>query len=84
MELEKGQVICSRAGHDKGRLMLIVGFDAGRLLLCDGKLRPLEKPKHKNPIHVTATEQRLDVQTATNRSLRKALNAMKAEGTEGR
>ena len=45
-------VVVSRAGHDAGRLYLVVGAREGRLLLCDGRLRRLENPKCKSPRHV--------------------------------
>lgn len=85
MQLEAGQVVRVMAGHDKDSYMLVVGFESDRVLLCDGRQRPLERPKRKNPLHVAATNHRLDDETArTNRSLRKALNALKAENAEGR
>ena len=42
----------SAAGHDRGRLYLILGEDGDRLLLADGKLRKLSSPKRKNRRHV--------------------------------
>ena len=45
-------VVVSRAGHDAGRLYLVVAAREGRLLLCDGRLRRLANPKCKSPRHV--------------------------------
>lgn len=45
-------VVVSLAGHDRGKLFMVVGAENGRLHLCDGKARPLETPKCKNPKHV--------------------------------
>jgi len=74
MELGIGNVVRSEAGRDKKKLMVVVGTDSGKLLLCDGKERKLEKPKRKNPLHVSPTGNVLqDKEMATNRSLRKAL-----------
>ncbi len=42
----------STAGHDRGRLYLVLGEDGDRLLLADGKLRKLSSPKRKNRRHV--------------------------------
>lgn len=42
----------SAAGHDRGRLYLVLGEDGDRLLLADGKLRKLSSPKRKNRRHV--------------------------------
>ena len=45
-------VVVSKAGHDKGKYLLVVGAEADRLLLCDGKNRRLANPKSKSPRHV--------------------------------
>lgn len=45
-------VVEFRAGHDRGKLFLVVGAREGRLLLCDGKNRRLANPKCKSPKHV--------------------------------
>lgn len=75
MELKIGQIVKSRAGHDKGDLAVIAGFDKDKVLVCDGKHRPLERPKRKNSKHIEATEMFLDEDSmATNRKLRKTLN----------
>ena len=42
----------SLAGHDKGKLYIVLDTENNRILLTDGKLRPLEKPKKKNRIHI--------------------------------
>lgn len=49
-----GWIVRSRAGHDKGGLMCVVGVDrqTGFLLLADGKARRSAKPKRKKLGHV--------------------------------
>ena len=42
----------SLAGHDKGKLYYILKEEADAFLVCDGDIRPLEKPKKKNKKHV--------------------------------
>ena len=77
MNLSIGQVVVSTAGHDKGDLLVIAGFDEKRVLLCDGKSRKLESPKSKNPDHIRPTETVLDGDSmATNRKIRKMLNKL--------
>lgn len=81
MEYVKGQVLVSAAGHDKGELMAVTGFDGKRVYLCDGKGRKLEKPKAKNPKHLKETQFVLDEHSmATNRSIRKQLNKIANPG----
>lgn len=73
--MERGQVVISLAGHDKGDLLVIAGFDKNRVLVCDGKQRKLERPKAKNPKHIKETEILLSEDSiATNRKIRKTLN----------
>lgn len=73
--MERGQVVISLAGHDKGELLVIAGFDRSRVLVCDGKQRKLERPKAKNPKHIKETEILLSEDSiATNRKIRKTLN----------
>ena len=40
------------AGHDRGTLYLVLEEDGGSVLLADGKLRKLARPKKKNRKHV--------------------------------
>lgn len=51
-ELEKGMFARSLAGHDKGKLYIVLDAAEDRILLTDGKLRPVEKPKCKNRRHI--------------------------------
>ena len=50
-EYRTGDVVVSKAGHDKG-LFCVIRQEAEFLLLANGKQRPLEKPKRKKPMHV--------------------------------
>ncbi len=81
MEYVKGQVLVSAAGHDKGDLLAVTGFDGKRVFLCNGKSHRLEKPKAKNPKHVRETQFVLSEHSmATNRSIRKQLNKIANPG----
>lgn len=42
----------SLAGHDKGKLYIVLAAGEKRVLLTDGDLRPVEKPKSKNTVHI--------------------------------
>jgi len=62
------------AGRDKDGWFVIVGEQEGHYLICDGKRRPLERPKRKNPRHVELTDDSLPMEgIKTNRALRRAL-----------
>ena len=75
MEFKRGQVVVSTAGHDKGELFVVAGFDKNRVLLCNGKQRKLSKLKAKNPKHIAETGILSDEDSmATDRKIRKTLN----------
>ena len=59
-QLEKldlyGQVVISKCGRDKGKHYVIIGFDVNdQVLVCDGRLKKVEKPKKKNIKHLLFT-----------------------------
>lgn len=78
--LTVGTVVRSLAGRDKARLLAIVGEKDGKALVCDGKERPLERPKTKNIRHIESVGVSLAPQELeTNRVLRNALRRLNAE-----
>jgi len=69
-----GQIVCSKSGRDKGYFMVVVKEEDGFLFVCDGKERPLERPKRKNVKHLSFTNTVLEENSyITNKQLRKAL-----------
>ena len=75
MDFKIGQIVISTAGHDKGEMLVVAGFDKERVFVCDGKQRKLERLKAKNPKHLEKTEILLNEDSiATNRKIRKMLN----------
>lgn len=80
-----GRVVRSTAGRDKGRLFLVVGvFDEEHLLIADGDLRKVEKPKKKKLRHLAATALEFEcpaIDRLRNSELRKLIqNATDKEG----
>ena len=72
--LEKGRVVRSLAGRDSGKLLAVVQADEKTVLLCDGKERPVDRPKRKNIRHISSTDIILDEETLSrNKLLKKAL-----------
>ena len=45
--IKKGSVVISTAGRDSGNPFLVTDCDDVYAYLCDGKIRPVEKPKKK-------------------------------------
>lgn len=72
--LQKGSIVRVIAGHDKHRFYVVLDADLNEVLLADGKVRPLEKPKRKNQKHVQVTQSALNLSEITsNKRLRKEL-----------
>jgi len=51
-KIDKGNVVLSVAGHDKGRHFLVLESNGDLLTLVDGEIRRVEKPKIKKVKHV--------------------------------
>ncbi|MDO4543601.1 MAG: KOW domain-containing RNA-binding protein [Clostridia bacterium] len=55
-EIAVGDVVISKAGRDAKRLFVVTEVvDAEYVLLCDGDLRKLDKPKRKKIKHLKRT-----------------------------
>ncbi|MBP1737006.1 MAG: hypothetical protein H6Q60_887 [Oscillospiraceae bacterium] len=52
MDLTRGHIVYSSAGHDKGLLFYVLDTDGAFLLLADGKHRKTARPKRKKAMHV--------------------------------
>lgn len=80
MDLIEGTVVISKAGRDKGYPLVITGFDGSRVLVADGKERPLDRPKKKNPKHLAKTNRTVSLDGLTDRALRRALREIGEAG----
>lgn len=84
MQVELGQVVKSLAGRDKGKPYLIIGFTAGdRVLLADGRMRTVKKPKKKNIKHLQPyrsyfpeIKERIRLGNLNDHAVRNALNIL--------
>ena len=82
MELIRGTVVRSRAGHDKGLFLAVLETDGRYALTADGKTRSLASPKKKNVIHLAPTAAVLrEEQMESDSELRKALKGFSAAQT---
>lgn len=69
-----GRIVCSKAGRDKDYFMVIVKTEDEYVYVCDGKERPLDRPKRKNKKHLAFTNTVLSENSyKTNKQLKKAL-----------
>ncbi|NLZ89666.1 MAG: RNA-binding protein [Clostridiales bacterium] len=64
-EIRSGIAVISKKGRDKGRLfMVLYELDADFVMICDGDLRKLERPKKKRRKHLSPTSLELQELTA--------------------
>ena len=74
MEIRRGQIMRSLAGHDKGDFQTVLRVDGPYAYMADGKRRTAENPKKKKLIHLAATAAVLsEERLSTNRQIRRAL-----------
>ncbi len=55
-----GMFAISLAGHDKGRMYVIISQEDEYVYLADGNCRPIEKPKKKKKKHIQLIKTGLD------------------------
>ena len=48
----RGMFAVSKAGHDKGKLYIIIEEENEYVYLADGRLKPVEAPKKKKKRHI--------------------------------
>lgn len=74
MDIVKGQIVRSAAGHDKGGFFVVIKTDGEYAFICDGKHRPLERQKRKKLKHLSKTSLIVDISSlTTNREIRRVL-----------
>ena len=74
MEVVKGSLVKACAGRDKDSLFVAVGISGGFVFICDGKSRPLERPKRKNPKHISPLHVTVETDGLTNKQLRRLIS----------
>ena len=56
MDLKIGEVVISKSGRDCGKMFIVIKIiDEQYVMLCDGKLRKIERPKKKKMKHINTT-----------------------------
>ncbi|MBR5809640.1 MAG: KOW domain-containing RNA-binding protein [Clostridia bacterium] len=73
MEIERGSLVYSIRGRDKGTLFLVLKRDDNFVYLADGDLRKIENPKKKKIKHVNKTNTLLEFDNISNSEIRKML-----------
>jgi large subunit ribosomal protein L14e len=56
ISIAAGRIVCSKAGRDAGRLFVVLQVvDEDFVLVADGRLRTLDRPKKKRKKHLKPT-----------------------------
>ena len=72
--LKRGDAVISLAGRDRNELLAVAAADAQGVTLCNGKDRPLARPKRKNPKHISPAGAVIDTDGLTNKKLRRLIS----------
>ena len=81
--LEVGRIVRSRAGRDSGRLFVILSeVDSDFVIIADGLLRRIDRPKKKRRKHLDATPERFPSMTPWPPEDHMIRSALKAEATK--
>ena len=67
--MQPGMVVLSKCGRDKGRPLVVLSVQGEYILLADGDMRRLNKPKKKKVKHVQPTHTVFDLMSTAPRAL---------------
>ena len=74
-----GMLARSAAGHDEGKMYVIIAEDAAYVYLVDGKVRTLDKPKKKKYRHIQIIKTNNDIRDINDAGIRRILKEWKKE-----
>ena len=78
---ETGMLAKSLAGHDKGRIYVIINIEETHIYLADGENRTLNNLKKKKKKHVQLIRKKHDVLSCDDAGIRSILNNYKKTET---
>lgn len=70
---QEGMLARSKAGHDTGKLYIIVKIDEEYVYLTDGHLKTLDHPKRKKRKHVQMIHQIYDIEGVSDTHIKKII-----------
>lgn len=78
---ENGMLAKSLAGHDKGKIYVIISQDDRWVYLADGEIRKLENPKKKKKIHVQLIRRKYEIEEADDVRIKQILKVYRNQET---
>lgn len=76
---EKGMLVKSKAGHDKGNVYVIIEMDETYVYLVDGRLKTIANPKKKKYRHVQVIQKQYDITGADDTAVKRILKMYNRE-----
>lgn len=76
---EIGMLAKSKAGHDAGKVYVIIDVDEAYVYLADGRIRTLERLKKKKKKHVQAICRKHDVAACDDVAIKRILKEFNKE-----
>lgn len=73
IEFEAGMLVRSKAGHDSGKVYVIIRAEDEYIYLSDGNIRTLDKLKKKKKKHVQVIHKVVDMHKITDVYIKKEL-----------
>lgn len=74
-----GMLARSTAGHDEGKIYVIIAEDAAYVYLVDGKTRTLDKPKKKKKKHIQIIKEKYDIHDSDDVRIKRILKEWNKE-----
>ena len=81
-----GSYVIATAGHDSGKYYVINNVDQEYVYLVDGRIKTLERPKKKKPIHIRllseynpSLAEKVKNRTVKNEEIKRAIKLVKSE-----
>lgn len=76
---QEGMLARSKAGHDTGKVYVIIDTDDAYVYLADGEIRTLDRLKKKKKKHVQLINREYDITDATDVSIKRLLKIWNKE-----
>lgn len=76
---ETGMLVRSKAGHDAGKVYVIIGVEGEYVYLADGKIKTIARPKKKRKKHTQIILNKYDITNADDVKIKRILKEWNKE-----
>ncbi len=76
---ETGMLARSKAGHDAGKVYVIIGVDSEYVYLADGRIKTIDCPKKKKKKHTQIILDKYDITNADDVKIKRILKEWSKE-----